>query len=83
MQISNVKYCLLITKKVLLPKLLLQLAKMMLISLLVGLLPDQSYKKFVKFVQIIFLSNKNHWIVFGRCPGEDEVHAYDSLNSYG
>ena len=36
-----------------------------------------------KFVQLLFLSDRNHWIVFARGPGGDEVHIYDSLNSYG
>ena len=36
-----------------------------------------------KFVQILFLSDRNHWIVIARGPGGDEVHIYDSLNSYG
>ena len=36
-----------------------------------------------KFVEIPFLRNRNHWIVFARGPGENEVHIYDSLNSYG
>ena len=35
------------------------------------------------FVQILFLSDRNHWIVRSGVPGEDEVHIYDSLNSYG
>ena len=36
-----------------------------------------------KFMQILFLSDINHWIVIVRGPGGDEVHIYDSLNSYG
>ena len=36
-----------------------------------------------KFVQILFLSDRNHWIVIARGSGGDEVHIYDSLNSYG
>ena len=36
-----------------------------------------------KFVQILFLSDRNHWVVFARGPVGDEVHIYDSLNSYG
>ena len=36
-----------------------------------------------KFVQILFFSDRNHWIVFARGPGGDEVYIYDSLNSYG
>ena len=35
-----------------------------------------------KFMQILFLSDINHWIVIVRGPGGDEVHIYDSLNSY-
>ena len=36
-----------------------------------------------EFVQILFLSNRNHWIVIARGFGGDEVYIYDSLNSYG
>ena len=35
------------------------------------------------FVQILFLSDKNHWIVISRVLGGDQVHIYNSLNSYG
>ena len=34
-----------------------------------------------KLLQNLFLSDRNHWIVIAR--GRDEVHIYDSLNSYG
>ena len=33
-------------------------------------------------MQILFLSDRNHWIVFARGPGVDEVHIFDSSNSY-
>ena len=36
-----------------------------------------------KFMQIIFLSGINHWIVFARGHGGDKVHTFYSLNSYG
>ena len=38
---------------------------------------------FRKFVQILSLSDRNHWIVFARGRGGDKVHIYDSLNTYG
>ena len=34
-------------------------------------------------MQILFLSDRNNWIVFVAGPGGDEVHIYDSLNSHG
>ena len=34
-------------------------------------------------MQILFLSDRNHWIVLARGPEGDEVHIYDSSNSYG
>ena len=34
-------------------------------------------------MQILFLGDRNHRIVFARGPRGDEIHIYDSLNSYG
>ena len=46
-----------------------------------GLKRHQSSRSLGKFDS--FLSDRNHWVVFARDPGGDEVHVYDSLNRYG